>query len=78
MRNVPTRVCKILSSAPRLDSNNVDRQCTQQRPFTSRGFSRLPLYFTRKDAGHRQKLSWSIFVANASPIFHGISALCRL
>ena len=48
MRNVPTRVCKILSSAPRLDSNNVDRQCTQREDPRLRGFSRLPLYFTEK------------------------------
>ena len=48
MRNVPTRVCKILSSAPRLDSTTLTANAHNAKTLASRGFSRLPLYFTEK------------------------------
>ena len=76
VRNVPRRIRKILSSASRLDSDHVDRQ-------RARGTNRrLPRVFAATALFHRKdfgidKSCFSRSVANATPIFHGVSALCR-
>ena len=48
MRNVPTRVCKILSSAPHWIRTTLTANAHNAKTLASRGFSRLPLYFTEK------------------------------
>ena len=48
MRNVSRRIRKVLSSAYRLDTEHVGASAPVAQTVASRGFSRLPRYFTEK------------------------------
>ena len=56
--------------------NTLTASASVAQTVASRGFSRLPLYFTEETLAI-DKSRFSRSVANATPIFHGVSALRR-